>query len=344
MFRERLKSLSALVKAQEAGLVVVIILLSFYISLNSGSYTDAQTGHQVNTFFNLRSIMTLSSDTSLFAIMAVGATVVIISGGIDLSVGSIYALCAVTSALLLKSWGLTGGTAVAAAIALNLAIGAACGLLNGVMVAALRVHPFIITLGTLWIFRGISFVASKAVSVPFPDSATGVVKSNLGLQPGLYPVPFLITILVVVAAWLFLSRTVTGRNIYAFGGNAEASRYSGIRVNRIQVIVYLISGLTAGVASFIGTSYYSSASSADADGYELKVIASAVIGGASLTGGKGAALGALLGAILIMLIQAAITYLKLDRNYQQIIVGAAVVIAVLIDQGSRKLANRRVSG
>lgn len=335
--------MSSLLRAQEAGLVLVILLLAFFISVKAGTFTDHQTGQQISTFLNARSLSSLASDTSLFAIMAVGATIVIISGGIDLSVGSIYALCAVTSAMILQRWGLSGGAAIGVGMLLNVAIGCACGFINGLMVSGLQVHPFIITLGTMWMFRGIAFVASKAVSIPFPDAAIQLVKSNLGLGQGIYPAPGLVTLLVVIVGAIYLSKTISGRSIYAFGGNPEASRYSGIRVGRVQTNVYLISGLCAGIAAFIGTSFYGSASCADADGYELKVIASAVIGGASLSGGKGAALGALLGAILITLIQAAITYMHLDRNYQQIIIGAAVVIAVLIDQASRKLANRRTT-
>jgi ribose/xylose/arabinose/galactoside ABC-type transport system permease subunit len=208
----------------------------------------------------------------------------------------------------------------------------------------LKVHPFIITLGTMWIFRGVSFVISKAESIPFSDSATSVVKSTLGLQPGLYPVPTIMMVLVTIAAWLYLSKSVAGRNVYALGGNEQASRYSGIRNNRVQVGVFMTSGLAAGIAAFIGSSFYGAASCADATGYELKVIASAVVGGASLTGGKGGAFGALLGAIVITLIgRQAITYLHLDRNYESIIIGCAVVIAVLLDQWSRRGAQRRLA-
>jgi ribose transport system permease protein len=148
-------------------------------------------------------------------------------------------------------------------------------------------------------------------------------------------------VLVTIAGWLYLAKTTAGRNVYAMGGNEQASRYSGIRIGKVQVGVYLISGLAAGIAAFIGNSYYGAASCADATGYELKVIASAVVGGASLTGGKGAALGAMLGALVITLISQAIVYLHLDRNYESIIIGCAVVIAVLLDQVSRRLAQRR---
>lgn len=333
---KRLARLTALLRAQETGLILVILGLSLVISIWAGTYADRATGHQVNLFLNARSLLQVTSDTSLFAIMAVGSTIVIISGGIDLSVGSIYALAGVGTAMIVRS--AHGG--VWMSLGLCLAIGTICGLLNGVMVSLLKVHPFIITLGTMWIFRGISFVVSKAISVPFADGSIGAVKANLGLSPGLFPVPTLVMLGVTLLGGLFLAKTTWGRNVYALGGNVEAARYSGLPTNRILVLVYTVSGLSAGLAAFIGCSYYGAASCADANGYELRVIAGAVVGGASLTGGKGGALGALLGAIIITLISQAISFLHLDRNYESIIIGTAVVVAVVLDQWSRNIAER----
>lgn len=337
---KKLASYTALLRAQEAGLVLVIVAMVVIIGSFAGSYVDRDTGHHVNTFLNARSLLQVTSDASLFAIMAVGATIVIISGGIDLSVGSVYALAAVVTAMYMKH---SGSTSILMALALCVGIGVACGALNGMMVSFLRVHPFIITLGTMWIFRGVSFVISKAESISFPDSAISAVKSTLGLQAGLYPVPLIMMVLVSIGGVLYLSKTTGGRNVYALGGNEQAARYSGIRISRVQIGVYTLAGLCAGIAAFIGSSFYGAASCADAQGYELKVIASAVVGGASLTGGKGGAFGALLGAIVITLFSQAITSLHLDRNYESIIIGFAVVIAVLLDQWSRKLSQRRAT-
>jgi len=336
---KRLATYTALLRAQEAGLILVIVSLTIVITSFAGTYVDKTTGHQVNTFFNPRSLLQVTSDASLFAIMAVGATIVIISGGIDLSVGSIYALSAVLTAMFMRH---NPSSGIWLPLGMCIGIGTICGALNGLMVSALKVHPFIITLGTMWAFRGVSFVTSKAESILFPDAAIKAVQSTLGLKPGLYPIPTIIMVLVTIAGWLYLSKTTAGRNVYAFGGNEEATRYSGIKVNWVQTGVFTISGLSAGIAAFIGSSFYGAASCADATGYELKVIAAAVVGGASLTGGKGGALGALLGALVITLISQAITYLSLDRNYESIIIGCAVVIAVLLDQWSRKLAQRRI--
>ena len=134
-----------------------------------------------------------------------------------------------------------------------------------------------------------------------------------------------------------------GRHVFAIGGNAEASRFSGLRLNRIQIGVFVVSGLTAGIAAFMGASFYGSASCVDATGYELYVIASAVVGGASLSGGKGSAINAMLGALLIVLIRQSIRTLHFDQNYEWIIIGCAIIIAVTLDQANARLTARRLA-
>jgi ribose transport system permease protein len=269
---------------------------------------------------------------------------VIISGGIDLSVGSIYALSGVTMALVLRHLGPMGGPATAlVGLAVCVGIGLACGILNGALVVGLRVHPFIITLGTMWILRGIAFVESKAESILVPPSLTAVTKTSLGLSAGLYPVPMIAMLIVTIIGAIYLTRTVMGRHIFAFGGNLEASRFAGLPLTRIQVGVFAVSGLTAGFAAYLGASFYGSASSGDAQGYELYVIASAVVGGASLIGGKGSALGATLGALLIVLIRQSIRTLHLDQNYEWIVIGCAIIVAVVVDQWSTRLTARRLA-
>jgi ribose transport system permease protein len=146
---------------------------------------------------------------------------------------------------------------------------------------------------------------------------------------------------VAAAGALYLSRTVMGRHLYAVGGNPEASRYAGLDLNRIRLSVYVISGLTAGIAALVGSSYYGAASCADATGYELYVIAAAVVGGASLSGGRGSAVNAMLGAILIVLIRQSIRLLHIDQNYEWIVVGCAIIAAVVLDQINARLAQRR---
>ena len=327
---------------QQSGLVLIIGALMILLTVFAGSHMDRAAGHSVNNFLNAYTLMQTATDASFFAIMAVGMTLVIISGGIDLSVGSIYALSGVLTAMALRTFGGTGGGAVWLGLAMCLGIGLLCGLLNGGLVVGLGVHPFIITLGTMWVFRGIAFVASKAESILLPAALTDTVKSTLGFTRALYPVPLLIMLAVTGLGALYLTRTVMGRRIYAVGGNRAASEYAGLGVGRILIGVYALSGLAAGIAAFVGSSYYGSASCADATGYELYVIASAVVGGASLMGGKGTAVSAMLGAVLIVLIRQSIRTLHFDQNYEWIIIGCATIIAVVLDRLNARLAEKRL--
>ncbi|MFL5578808.1 MAG: ABC transporter permease [Gemmatimonadaceae bacterium] len=333
-----------LLGSQEAGLVIVVALVTIALVALAGSHLDRRSGEVVNDFWNSHTLVQTLTDASFFAIMAIGATVVIISGGIDLSVGSIYALSGVAMALVLRALGpMSGPATVLVGLAACVGTGLLCGLLNGALVVGLRVHPFIITLGTMWVLRGIAFVATKAESLLVPTSLTAVTKASLGLGAGLYPVPMLCMLVLMVLGALYLTRTVMGRHVFAFGGNLEASRFAGLPLNRIQIGVFAVSGLTAGLAAFLGASFYGSASSGDAQGYELYVIASAVVGGASLVGGKGSAVGATLGALLIVLIRQSIRTLHFDQNYEWIVIGCAIVIAVVVDQWSTRAAARRLS-
>lgn len=336
--------LRRILAAQQAGLVVVILVLAAALTFAAGWHVDPRTGARENAFLNAHTLVQMATDASFFAIMAVGATIVIVSGGIDLSVGSIYALAGVTTAMVLRSAGDGGGAAtVALAAALAVGTGVACGLVNGVLVVGLKVHPFIVTLGTMWVIRGIAFVSSHAESILMPDALTAFAKATLGLRASLHPVPTLVMLAVTAAGALYLDRTVMGRHVFAVGGNAEASRFAGLPLSRIVAGVFVISGALAGLAAFLGASYYGSASCGDATGYELYVIASAVIGGASLSGGKGSAVNAMLGALLIVLIRQSIRTLHLDQNYEWIVVGCAIVIAVTLDQAGSRWAGRRLA-
>lgn len=347
-------------RLQEGGLLIVIFLLGLLLTVFGGKVrmveykTNAageteQVTVEKNKFLNAQKLTSLAKDTSFFAIMAVGATFVIISGGIDLSVGAIYALASVLAALTLHHFGPDGPRSSVApwlSVPLGMAVcvGAAtlCGLLNGVMIVALRVHPFIITLGTMAIYRGIAFVITEGQSVGgFPQAFRDLVL----WQPvsGLNVVPMLVMLLVTTAGGIYLARMAFGRRIYAVGGNELASRYSGVRVDRVKLSVYVISGLTAGIAGLLSIGYYGGATSADGPGYELDVIASAVVGGASLSGGKGTALGALLGALIIKIIDNGIVVLGINQNYSRIIIGTAVILAVVLDQFNNWLAKRRLA-
>jgi ribose transport system permease protein len=336
--------LQAILRSPQFGLVVVLVLLATGLTIAAGSHIDPQTGQSVNNFLNRYTLIQMATDASAFAIMGVGATLVIIAGGIDLSVGAVYALAGVAMAMVLRALGpMDPFVTVLVGLGTCVVVSLVCGLANGVMVIGLGVHPFIITLGTMWIVRGVAFVISRAESILVPQALTAVAKAPLGLGTALYPVPLLAMLAVTIAGGIYLSRTVAGRHILAIGGNPEASRFSGLSVSRITLGVFVLSGLTAGAAAFLGAAFYGSATSSDANGYELYVIASAVVGGASLSGGKGSALSAMLGAILIVTMRQAIRTLHLDQNYEWIIIGVAMIVAVVLDQRGMKLLAGRLS-
>src|SRR5687768_735646 len=182
----------SLLRSQQLGLGIVLVLLGALLTAAAGSHADRVTGEPVNNFLNAYTLIQMATDASGFAIMGVGATIVIISGGIDLSVGSIYALAGVTMAMVLRSAGEMSPVAtVLLGLGTCIAVSLACGLANGLMVIGLGVHPFIITLGTMWMLRGLAFVISHAESILVPGALTSVAKATLGLRTALYPVPLL---------------------------------------------------------------------------------------------------------------------------------------------------------
>ncbi|MBL9214426.1 MAG: ABC transporter permease [Opitutaceae bacterium] len=364
-------SVRSLLRFQESGLLLVILALGSLLTAFSGTvrtplfertpeggrqrvFVTNAAGERVpafvekNKFLNAQNLAQLAKDTSFTAIMAVGMALVIIAGGIDLSVGSIYALASVLGALVLNHYGADGpgaaspGLGILLGVAACLGTAALCGLLNGGLIVALRVHPFIITLGAMAILRGIAFVATKGQSVgSFPAAFRDFVRREAG--DGLSFVPLLAMVLVTAAGWIFLARLAAGRRVYAVGGNELAARFSGIRVERVKLGVYLLSGLAAGVAALLSLGYYGAATSGDGQGYELNVIAAAVVGGASLSGGRGSALGVVLGALIIQMIASGIVILGIDQNYSQIIIGTVVIAAVVLDNLNTWLARRRLA-
>jgi ribose/xylose/arabinose/galactoside ABC-type transport system permease subunit len=357
---------------QESGLVLIVLVLGVLLTTFSGPvrlpefsrgpdgvrhrvFTDDGSGGRSpafvvrNKFLNAQNLAQLAKDTSFVAIMAVGAGIVIISGGIDLSVGAIYALASVVGALVLRHYGPDGpgaggpaGLGIFLGAAAGLGTAVLCGLFNGSLIVALRVHPFIITLGAMAILRGIAFVATAGQSVGgFPAGYRELVRYEVG--DGLSLVPLAVMVLVMAAGWIFLSRLAAGRRIYAIGGNEMAARFSGIRIGRAKIGVYLLSGLTAGIAALLSLGYYGAATSGDGQGYELNVIAAAVVGGASLAGGRGSAVGVVLGALIIQMIGSGIVLLGIDENYSEIIIGAVVIAAVVLDNFNTWLGRRRLT-
>lgn len=298
---------------------------------------------QVNSFLELENIILVMTSASFIAVMAVGMTAVIILAGIDLSVGSIYALSAIIGAIVLHELGpdASGFSAVLAGLGVTLLVGAMCGFANGVMIVGLRVHPFVITLGMMAALRGLTVIIpqqvyhTQSIGGFSPGFTSGFFKHEFA---AVYPIPTLIMAIIAIAGWFVLSRTVLGRRVFAIGGNETAAKYAGIPVGRVKVIVYTVMGLLSGLSACIYLGYYGSAETNAGNAYELKVIAAAVIGGASLMGGRGTALGAVLGAIVIQLIDNAMIIFDLPSSWNNVVMGAAIVIAVVIDQAKRRLA------
>lgn len=369
--RITVRARSAIFGMQEVSLVLVVLFLGAILTFFGGTVKvprlqvnergerervfDVVNGERVpvfeekNKFLNAANLTQLAKDTSFIGIMAVGATFIIIAGQIDLSVGAIYALASVLGAIVFRAFGPNGSLANAPpneALLLGmmtcLFVGFLAGVLNGAMVVALKVHPFIITLGTMAIYRGEAFVITSGQSIgDFPEAFRYMIRWETG--DGLSLVPLGVMLAVVVIATFYLTFLVPGRHIYAVGGNEQAAQFSGIRVKKVKLKVFIFSGLTAGVAALLAIGYYGSATSGDGQGYELDVIAAAVVGGASLSGGRGSALGALLGALIIKMIDNGIVILGIDQNYSRIIIGAAVIIAVVLDQFGGWWARRRMA-
>jgi len=351
------------IRIQEAGLIVVILLIGLLLTF--GASPVVVQGQEVNNFLRLDNLIpNVATPMSWIAIMAIGATCVIAAGGIDISVGSVFGLSALGAAAVLQRFpeDASGWMVIPVGILTPMLIGALCGLFNGLVVVSLRMHPFIVTLGTLSVFRGFALVAVPQKTLPTADRMLPSAFTDfIGYQwliprenaPPLLlqPVPLIIMLVCLVAGWIMLSHTIAGRQIYAVGGNEEASRLSGLPVARIKLRIYMLAGLAAGIAGMVSTGFFQSANTGTGEGYELMVIAAAVVGGASLSGGRGTALGALLGALVIKLIENGIFILKqvnfglfvlpLSKEYSKIIIGVAIMLAVAVDRFSEFAQQRR---
>lgn len=285
----------------------------------------ALTTPQFLTTANVLSILLASS---LIGIVAVGETFVIVTGGIDLSTGSVVALAGVASGLALQAgWG------VGLSVLAGLGLGALCGAFNAFAVTVLNMTPFIVTLAVLAMARGLAFIVTDGNTVfGFPDAFDNIGGGNIGPVP----VAALITLGVFLAAWIMLARTVFGAEVYAVGGNREAARLAGIPVGRTLALVYVIAGALSGLGGVVLTGRLDSAQPIAGVGLELNAIAAVVIGGASLFGGKGSMLGTVLGVLIIGLINNGLTLWNVQPFWVQFIQGAVIFAAVLVDSLNQK--------
>ncbi|WP_406504762.1 substrate-binding domain-containing protein [Streptomyces sp. NBC_00212] len=279
-------------------------------------------------FLTTQNLLNVGVQAAVTAILAFGVTFVIVSAGIDLSVGSVAALSATVLA-----WSATSeGVPVWLAVLMAVATGIACGLVNGVLVSYGELPPFIATLAMLSVGRGLSLVISQGSPIAFPDSVS-VLGDTLG---GWLPVPVLVMIAAGLVTALVLSRTYIGRSMYAIGGNEEAARLSGLRVKRQKLVIYALSGLFAAVAGIVLASRLASAQPQAAQGYELDAIAAVVIGGASLSGGVGKASGTLIGALILAVLRNGLNLLSVSAFWQQVVIGVVIALAVLLDTLRRR--------
>lgn len=282
------------------------------------------------SFLSTKNIFNILRQTSVNGIIATGMTFVILTGGIDLSVGSILAISGAVCASLLAS-----GQNIIIAVLAALIIGAMVGFLNGFIITKGKLQPFIATLATMTILRGLTLVYTdgKPITLGSGDLAIKFGQIGGGKIFGT-PTPALIMILVFAICAFVLKNTQMGRYTYALGSNEEATKLSGLNTDKIKIAVYTISGILASVAGIIITSRLFSAQPTAGDGYELDAIAAVVLGGTSLTGGRGKITGTIIGALIIGVLSNALNILDVSSYYQMMVKGAVILVAVLLDRKS----------
>lgn len=312
----RLSIWDFLARFREVGIIVFILILGIIVTLRAPSFLTTN---------NFRDIL---MNISILTIVALGQTIVILTKGIDLSVSSMIGLVAMMVAFVMKQY---PETPVFVIILLGMALGTVAGSFNSIIITFGKVPPIIATLGTLSVYRGLVFFYSQGTwinSYELPRSIKLLSKGRLLGPPNL----ILIALLMAVIVYLFLKFTRTGRNIYAVGSNVEAAEYAGIRPQRIVFLVYLISGLLSGIGAVLWVSRFESAQTNTALGFELQTVTAAVIGGVSISGGVGTVTGVVLGALLLGIIQNALTLVRISPFWQLAAQGLLILVAVVIDK------------
>ena len=300
-----------------ASLLLVLVILSVLVP---------------DKFLTTDNFLNIFRRSSVNAIIAVGMTAIIISGGVDLSVGSMLAVAGMVAAWTMQKIGgdnLTPQAMWLGSLA-GILVATLAGFLNGFLINALKLPPFILTLGTMSMFRGIAYVMNDGQ----PYNVPGYKYLGDGLIAGI-PVSILIAAVIIVLASLVLKHTRLGRYTYAIGANSQAARYSGVNVTHNLTAIYTLCGLLVGVAALIATSRTVSAQPTAGITLELDIIAAVVIGGASLSGGRGTVLGTIIGTLLISFLRNGCTLLGISTNVQLIVIGAIIVAAVAVDQTAR---------
>lgn len=296
----------------EIGTIIAIIVLSLFL------------GIQRPSFFSFANLTFVARGFSFIALAALGICFVIITGGIDLSVGSVMGLCGVVAALLSSK-----GVHPVFVVVISLALGFLVGLINGILISKLDLAPFIVTLGMLSIGRGFVYVVTQGWPLQ------GFAPSLLFLGQGNFlaiPMPVVIMIVFLIITHIVLKYTKYGWYIYSIGGNEEATRLSGVNVSTVKMFAYALSGVFAGLSGLLMTARLGVGEATTGLSYELNVIAAVVIGGVSLSGGQGSALSALLGATLMGILRNGLVLLGVSSFWQQIVIGTVIILAVLLDR------------
>lgn len=302
--------------ARQAGLLGVIVVLGIGFGIARPFFLDG--GNMINVLLQ----------AAVVGILALGQTFVLLTGGIDLSIGSVVAVAAVCSGLMAQNM------PAALAILGGIAIGGLCGLVNGLLITITRITPFIITLGTMGIFAGLALIIAGGQAVyGIPTSFSDILAGGIA---GI-PIPVLLFILLTVVSALVLKFTTFGEYLTAIGGNSEVARLAGIAVGRNTALAYVVAGAAAGLAGAILTARLGAADPTLGGDLLLTAIAATVMGGTKLAGGEASMVGAAFGAVLIATLTAGLTTLNVQAFYQQVAVGAAIILALVVDQ----LAKRR---
>lgn len=286
-------------------------------------------------FLTTSNILSILRQAAVYVIMGLGMSFVLMTGGIDLSQGSLLALVGVVSAYIVENSG-----SIFLAILAGILVGAAIGAANGVVVSCLKIPPFIMTLSTMYLCRGLTLVITQASPIAITNSSFKWIGGGdlLGI-----PVPVIIFIIAAVIGQFILSYTATGRYILAVGSNREAAHLSGIKTRWNECKVYIISGIMVAIAGVVYVARLGAAQATAGQSYEMEAVAASVLGGTSVLGGEGGIIGTVMGAIVVAIIRNAIVLLDVSTYYQQMITGAVILIAVIVDVQRKARAAKKVN-
>ncbi|MEO6711925.1 MAG: ABC transporter permease [Mycobacteriales bacterium] len=300
----------------------LIVIFVFFSAANSN-------------FFNYANITSILFSTVVIGTLALGTTFVIITGGIDLSIGTGMTLCAVVSAILVVNLGIPVPLGVLGAVL----FGGFIGFINGFNISVLKLPPFIATLAMMLVAQGLSLVLSHTRPIYFSDQPSYTKLSTGKLIPGLnLPNAVIILGIVAVVAGVLLNRTALGRYTYSIGSNEEATALSGINVRKWKITIYTLAGLFTGLAGVMLSARLGSAQPAGGTGYELQAIAAVVIGGTSLSGGKGSIVGTVIGALIISTLNNGLQIMSIPQEWQNVILGGVILVAVYADMARKRAA------